>query len=107
MIVGGDLREVLESDVLTGEGSRGEQVLELAGGEPEEGKHDWLLLFSEWQHPCNAFLDDVVRSNTWTRCPNGPSTNLFHLHRSGENGGVGTTAARPIHMLMMSQNYQY
>ena len=47
MIVGGDLREVLESDVLTGEGSRGEQVLELAGGESEEGKHDWLLLFSE------------------------------------------------------------
>ena len=47
VVVGSDLREVLESDVLTGEGSRGEQVLELAGGESEEGKHDWLLLFSE------------------------------------------------------------
>ena len=47
VIVGGDLREVLESDVLTCEGSCGKQVLELAGGESEEGKHDWLLLFSE------------------------------------------------------------
>ena len=46
MVVGRDLRGLLESDVLTGEGSRGEQVLELAGRESEEGKHDWLLLFS-------------------------------------------------------------
>lgn len=45
VVVGGDLGEVLESEVLTCEGRRGEQVLELAGCEAEEGKHDGCYCF--------------------------------------------------------------